>query len=106
MQRQSEEEMDSSKLDTLSDENVDKSTANWESQARQQPKQHFCNKCGIVQPYRTKHCRICQCCVAKFDHHCFWIGGCVGELNHRRFISMLGLMTPAYWFVTVWVGWL
>ena len=24
-------------------------------------------------------------CVRKFDHHCFWIGGCVGELNHGKF---------------------
>ena len=27
--------------------------------------------------------------VRKYDHHCFWIGGWVGELNHRKFFWFL-----------------
>ena len=60
------------------------------------PKRHYCNKCQIYQPIRTRHCKKCDACVAKFDHHCFWIGGCVGELNHRKFWAMLFFMTVQY----------
>lgn len=38
------------------------------------PPMHFCHKCNIVQEYRTRHCKSCDTCIAKFDHHCFWIG--------------------------------
>ena len=40
----------------------------------EQPPLHFCHKCNIVQDYRTRHCKSCDTCIAKFDHHCFWIG--------------------------------
>jgi len=43
------------------------------------PEKHYCKKCDVWQPYRTKHCNLCEGCVSKFDHHCFWIGSCVGE---------------------------
>ena len=50
---------------------------------------HFCEKCSLYQPLRTKHCKECDKCVATFDHHCFFIGTCVGERNHRLFYLML-----------------
>ena len=39
--------------------------------------------------YRTKHCKICKKCIPKFDHHCYWLGGCIGELNYRKFYVYL-----------------
>ena len=45
----------------------------------------FCTPCKLYQPYRTKHCRECQKCVALYDHHCPWIGGCVGQNNRIYF---------------------
>ena len=59
------------------------------SQKTKIPSKRFCKKCQILQPYRTKHCNSCQACISKYDHHCFWIGGCVGELNLRKFFIML-----------------
>ena len=45
-----------------------------------------CEKCaGARVPLRAKHCHVCERCVRKFDHHCFWVGTCVGERNHGRF---------------------
>ena len=38
------------------------------------PDQRFCEICNILQPYRTRHCQLCEKCINKFDHHCVWIG--------------------------------
>ncbi|KEG13325.1 putative palmitoyltransferase ZDHHC12 [Trypanosoma grayi] len=49
----------------------------------------WCRVCRLWQPLRAKHCEKCERCVRKYDHHCFWIGGCVGEANHLRFYLLL-----------------
>lgn len=48
-----------------------------------------CSTCHIVRPARSKHCRVYDQCVYKFDHYCVWIGNCVGGLNHRYFVALL-----------------
>ena len=50
----------------------------------------------IIQPYRSRHCKLCKTCITKFDHHCWWIGGCVGELNHFQFWIFTFLQTITY----------
>eukprot|EP01061_Rhynchopus_euleeides_P031749 TRINITY_DN52579_c0_g1_i1.p2 TRINITY_DN52579_c0_g1~~TRINITY_DN52579_c0_g1_i1.p2 ORF type:complete len:185 (+),score=46.52 TRINITY_DN52579_c0_g1_i1:22-555(+) len=57
----------------------------------------FCKYCRIVRPPRAKHCHKCGCCIAKFDHHCFWLKNCVGSMNHREFVVFLVLINV--WFV-------
>ncbi|KAL4364279.1 hypothetical protein GQ457_04G022060 [Hibiscus cannabinus] len=45
----------------------------------------ICSYCNVEQPPRTKHCHDCDKCVLQFDHHCVWLGTCIGQGNHCRF---------------------
>ncbi|KAG8657629.1 protein S-acyltransferase 10 isoform X1 [Manihot esculenta] len=44
-----------------------------------------CSYCNVEQPPRAKHCHDCDKCVLQFDHHCVWLGTCIGQGNHCRF---------------------
>ena len=45
-----------------------------------------CSHCDILVPPRTRHCAICKVCVLKKDHHCFFVGNCIGFYNQKHFI--------------------
>ncbi|KAE9554623.1 hypothetical protein FO519_002183 [Halicephalobus sp. NKZ332] len=47
-----------------------------------------CTKCSCVRPERAHHCRICDSCIKRMDHHCPWM-----------YISLVSFHS-LYW--TVW----
>ncbi len=40
----------------------------------------------IYRPPRTEHCIVCDNCVVGFDHHCLWLGTCVGGAHYIDFL--------------------
>ncbi|KAE9000950.1 hypothetical protein PF005_g15087 [Phytophthora fragariae] len=55
------------------------------------PEGKYCRTCKTLKLPRSKHCRMCNHCVGRFDHHeCWlWFNGCVGEKNYKYFLAYL-----------------
>ncbi|VDN92646.1 unnamed protein product [Brugia pahangi] len=49
----------------------------------------FCLYCKVIKPNRTHHCRRCNRCIIRMDHHCPIIGHCIHMHNHKFFLLFL-----------------
>ena len=45
----------------------------------------YCETCSIYQPEKLniRHCYECDVCIQGLDHHCPWMGKCIGAKNMK-----------------------
>jgi palmitoyltransferase ZDHHC9/14/18 len=57
------------------------------TQDKQGPKRalDICDTCGALTPDHMdiSHCYMCGYCIEGLDHHCPWMGQCIGKQNKR-----------------------
>eukprot|EP00536_Pseudo-nitzschia_multiseries_P017379 jgi/Psemu1/248113/estExt_Genewise1.C_15220007 len=63
----------------------------------------FCDRCKVWQPPDGVHCPECNVCVAGYDHHCVWMGTCIGKRNYRQFVkfnlTVMGFVCYVFFFL-------
>lgn len=51
----------------------------------QQPRRFYCEECNMQEPRGVymDHCHACGYCIQDMDHHCPWMGQCIGKKNMK-----------------------
>jgi hypothetical protein len=64
----------------------------------------WCRRCRQPMANDTAHCNSCGCCIRGLDHHCSFIGKCVGHRTKLWFGLFVGLL-PLAWVYNAVSAW-
>jgi len=68
---------------------------------------NWCHTCEIIRPPRASHCRFCDQCVLRFDHHCILLNNCIAQRNYVFFVGFLcSVVCSALFGISVSFWWL
>lgn len=56
----------------------------------------YCQKCKLIKQESVRHCYDCDVCIFNHDHHCPWIGKCVGGGNTGKFYCFLLILPMTF----------
>lgn len=80
------------------------SSENFTTEKRKDGLLRTCKFCLVKKPDRCHHCKQCDRCNLKMDHHCNWIVNCIGNNNYKYFFLTifysalaLGLFIGTFW---------
>jgi len=64
-----------------------------------------CNFCNLEAPRGSAHCEFCEVCIVGFDHHCPWMGKCIGKNNLCKFYTFIttSMLSLGYIFLVTLV---
>lgn len=52
----------------------------------------FCIQCKMYRPTKSWHCRRCNVCILRRDHHCVIFSRCIGLYNQRYYVLYLAYL--------------
>jgi len=63
----------------------------------------YCDLCSVYQPPDAVHCPECNVCVEGYDHHCPWMGTCIGKKNFNSFVAFNITWLIYLLYAVIWV---
>jgi hypothetical protein len=57
-----------------------------------------CVPCASAKPHGSHHCSTCRSCVVGMDHHCPFLGNCVGADTMRHFLLFTAYVSAGNFF--------
>mmetsp|Transcript_17053 Transcript_17053/g.23997 ORF Transcript_17053/g.23997 Transcript_17053/m.23997 type:complete len:348 (+) Transcript_17053:240-1283(+) len=92
-------------LVSLSDPGIVMSTTKLPTNTAESSRWRWCDFCQQYQPPTGAHCPDCNVCIEGYDHHCVWMGTCIGKGNFKAFtffnISWLLYLIYAILWITI-----
>lgn len=60
---------------------------------------YSCTKCLSLRAQKAYHCEDCDVCIEEWDHHCVWVGKCIGRQNLLVFYVFVATIPIFFVFV-------
>ncbi|KAI3650474.1 hypothetical protein MP228_003955 [Amoeboaphelidium protococcarum] len=67
-------------LSNIGTEVIDEFSQSVSSPVQLNPQIKRCFKCSLEVSIDTIHCRYCDKCIPRMDHHCFFLNTCIGQV--------------------------